>query len=145
MSDQGPPSRGPREEASELLHHLLNQSLSGLDFCILWQSLAASAPELEAVDRLVRQFLETADLGALDRALALLPEPVAPPTRGSLSAPPAEWQRGWEVRSRRARDVTRVEFRCQSCQWVFDFTQEHPPNTELRLPFDELVCPCCQP
>lgn len=131
------------DRASHLLHHLLNQSLSGLDFCILWQDLAQTHPDLEAVDVWVRKFLETAELSALDRALALLPEP---PEEGPL--PPLEeatpaWYDGWQVVSRRVREITRVEFRCRTCGFEIDFSAEHPANTEMRLPVDELECPVC--
>lgn len=131
------------DRASHLLHHLLNQSLSGLDFCILWQELAQAHSDLEAVDAWVRKFLETAELSALDRALAMLPEP---PAEGPL--PPLQdviptWYEGWEVTSRRIREITRVEFRCRSCGFEIDFSAEHPANTEMRLPMDALECPVC--
>ena len=133
----------PRLQASRLLHHLLNQSLSGLDFCILWQELVESAPELEDVDREVAQFLQTAELGHLDKALAQLPEPpeeVPLPleTRGAVV------QSGWEVHSTRIRDVSRAEFRCRKCGWEIAVSQEHEANTEMRLPFDNFSCPYCE-
>lgn len=127
---------------SELLHHLLNQSLSGLDFCILWQNLAAEHSELEPVDLWVRRFLETAELSALDRALAMLPEPEE---GESLPAPelPSSWQDGWAISSRRMREVTRLELCCPGCGWEFAYSMEHPANTEMRLPFEQLECPFC--
>ena len=130
-------------EASRLLHHLLNQSLSGLDFCILWQELACENSELDSVDQWVRRFLETAELSALDRALALLPEP---PAEGKLPPVtlPASWKDGWMVTSQRHRDVTRVEFRCPSCGWEIAFSAEHAANTEMRLPLETLECPSCE-
>ena len=130
-------------EASRLLHHLLNQSLSGLDFCILWQELAQDHSELEPVDRWVRHFLETAELSALDRALALLPEH---PDGAELPPVtfPASWKDGWVMNSQRHRDVTRVEFRCPTCGWEIAFSAEHAANTEMRLPIDSLDCPFCE-
>ncbi len=130
-------------EASQLLHHLLNQSLSGLDFCILWQELAQGHSELEPVDRWVRHFLETAELSALDRALALLPEPPEVDGLGPVAFP-ASWKDGWVVTSQRHRDVTRVEFRCPGCGWEIAFSAEHAANTEMRLPLDSLDCPFCE-
>ncbi len=126
-----------------MLHHLLNQSLSGLDFCILWQSLASEHEELKPVDRWVQRFLESAELSALDRAFALLPEPeegerLPPPE------PPASWKDSWTVSSRRIRDVTRLELRCPHCGWEFAYSMEHPANTEMRLPFEQLECPFCE-
>lgn len=135
----GPAAR----RGSELLHHLLNQSLSGLDFCILWQNLAAENAELQPVDHWVRRFLESAELSALDRALALLPEPAEgvplPPPE-----PPSSWQDGWQVRSQRMRDVTRVEMSCPDCGWEIAYSMEHPANTEMRLPFETIECPLCE-
>jgi hypothetical protein len=129
-------------EASQLLHHLLNQSVSGVDFCILWQELAQRHPELAAVDAQVRRFLESAELSALDRALAMLPEP----QEGEPLAPlqlPASWRDRWAVSSRRIRDVTRVELRCPECGWEIAYSMEHPANTEMRLPFEDIECPRC--
>lgn len=135
---EGPAAR----RASELLHHLLNQSLSGLDFCILWQSLAADHFELAPVDHWVQRFLDTAELSALDRALVLLPEP---PEGEKLSKvePPPSWRDEWAVSSSRLRDVTRLELRCRQCGWDIVFSMEHPANTEMRLPFDDIECPYC--
>lgn len=129
-------------EASVLLHHLLNQSLSGLDFCILWQELVESHSSLAQVDAWVQEFLESANLSFLDRALAVLPEPVST-VLPEVQAQP-KWKEGWEVQSRRIRDTTRLELTCQTCSWVIDLTLEHEANTEMRLPFDELVCPICE-
>lgn len=137
------PNGRAARQASDLLHHLLNQSVSGLDFCILWQSLVADFPELADVDALVRRFLETAELAALDRALALLPEPEDGKTLPSLELP-ATWKDRWKVRSHRMRDVTRVELCCPNCGWEIAYSLEHPANTEMRLPFDEIECPVCQ-
>ena len=146
LGDLQPPSRlleGPGvQQASELLHHLLNQSLSGLDFCILWQDLAAEHQELAAADHWVCRFLDTAELSALDRALALLPEP-AEGQRLPEVALPASWKDDWAVSSRRVRDVTRVELRCPGCGWEIAYSMEHPANTEMRLPFEQLECPLC--
>lgn len=127
---------------SSLLHHLLNQSLSGLDFCILWQELAEKNEELSEVDLLVRRFLSEADLTSLDCALALLPEPE------TLTPQPLETRvslgyQGWTVQSQRQRDVSRADFRCADCGFEITLSQEHAPNTEMRLPFDQLVCPIC--
>jgi hypothetical protein len=132
------------QRASELLHHLLNQSLSGLDFCILWQELSAQHVELAPVDRWVRQFLATAQLSALDRALALLPEPAEGEPLPPLEAP-ASWRDGWHIRSRRMRDVTRLELTCPGCGWEFAYSLEHEANSEMRLPFERLTCPHCDP
>lgn len=129
-------------QASDLLHHLLNQSLSGLDFCILWQDLVSQHSELSAVDAWVRQFLETAELTALDRALALLPEPEEGHRLPAVELPPS-WKDNWKVRSRRSRDVTRIELCCPGCGWELAYSLEHPANTEVRLPFDEVECPFC--
>lgn len=130
-------------EASRLLHHLLNQSLSGLDFCILWQQLTQAHQELEPVDLWVRKFLETAELSALDRAFALLPEPAEDEPLPPVSPPATPWREGWNITSSRMREVTRVELTCQSCGFEIAFSAEHPPNTEMRLPLDELECPNC--
>jgi hypothetical protein len=129
-------------QASALLHHLLNQSLSGLDFCILWQELAQEHPQLAAADAWVRRFLDTAELSALDRALALLPEPEEGQRLPDLALP-ASWKDDWSMSSRRLRDVTRVEFRCPVCGWEIAYSMEHPANTEMRLPFEQLDCPLC--
>lgn len=139
----GASGRSAPERAGELLHHLLNQSLSALDFCILWQELVESAPELQDVHHHVSKFLEEADLGSLDRALALLPEPSGerlPP----ILARPAVVQGNWNVQTTRIREVSRADFRCRECGFEMTLAQEHPPNTEMRLPFDELVCPLCE-
>lgn len=133
----------PAIEASRLLHHLLNQSLSGLDFCILWQDLVKAHRELDTVDGWVRKFLESADLSALDRALAILPEPAEGEPLPPVEVPEAAWGDGWSVRSVRVRDVTRAEFCCQRCGFEIDFALEHPPNTEMRLPLENLNCPIC--
>lgn len=133
------PSAG---KASDLLHHLLSQSVSGLDFCILWQELLELSPELEPVDEWVRRFLETAELAALDRALAMLPEPAEGQSLPPLEPPPS-WKDEWEVRSSRIREVTRLELRCRRCGWEIVYSLEHPPNTEMRMPFDDLACPHC--
>lgn len=130
------------QRGSELLHHLLNQSLSGLDFCILWQSLVQECPELAPADSWVRRFLETADLSSLDRAFAALPEPEEGVPLPGIEATPV-WREGWDVASFRMRDVTRLELRCQACGWEIDFSMEHPANTEMRLPFSDLECPLC--
>lgn len=141
-----PPSSEVQERASLLLHHLLNQSLSGLDFCILWQELVERHQELSEVNRWVTSFLETADLSSLDRALALLPEPssetaesVLPELRQQVS-----WQEDWRVESTRIRDTSRVEFQCKTCDWSVTLAMEHPANTEMRLPFEEINCPICE-
>ena len=140
------PSRfsGPQaEKAGLLLHHLLNQSLSGLDFCILWQELSSEPDFPQPVRELVQEFLETADLGALDRALALLPEPE------TATLPPLERvesvvsQEGWTVSSTRIRDISRADFTCQSCGFSITLSQEHEANTEMRLPYDNFACPVC--
>jgi hypothetical protein len=131
-----------REEASRLLHHLLNQSLSGLDFCILWQELVERAPDLEDVHSEVKVFLETADLASLDRALGLLPDP-PDETPQPMAVRTAVVQDGWEVSSTRVRDVSRADFKCQICGWEITLSQEHSPNTEMRLPFENLGCPHC--
>lgn len=136
----------PDERASLLLHHLLNQSLSGLDFCILWQELSEQHSELEEVNQLVTRFLEGPDLAALDRALALLPEPT-PEGRASLLPElqaQVSWQQDWSVASTRVRETSRVEFRCKTCDWSVTLAQEHAPNTEMRLPFDDITCPICE-
>jgi hypothetical protein len=130
------------ERAGELLHHLLNQSVTGLDFCILWQSLTERHEELADADRWVRRFLDTAELSALDRALALLPEPSIEDGLGKLEVPPS-WKDQWAVSSRRMRDVTRLELRCPRCGWEIAYSMEHAANTEMRLPFDSIDCPCC--
>lgn len=146
----GLPAAGPiadssaARQASDLLHHLLNQSLSGLDFCILWQALADAHPELAPADLLVRRFLDTAELAALDRALAMLPEPPEGQRLAELEVP-SSWKDRWQVRSRRIRDVTRVELVCPHCGWEIAYSMEHPANTEMRLPFDEVECPLCDP
>ena len=135
---------GPQaEKAGLLLHHLLNQSLSGLDFCILWQELSAEPGFPEPVNSLIQDFLEKADLGALDRALALLPEPqtdILPPLQTSRNKVS---QDGWDVTSSRIRDVSRADFSCQACGFSITVSQEHEANTEMRLPFDNFVCPVC--
>lgn len=130
------------EQASLLLHHLLNQSLSGLDFCTLWQQLSQKYQELQVVDGWVQKFLAEADLAALDRALALLPEPLANQPLPALDAAPP-WQKHWTLRCLRLREVTRAEFCCVTCGWEIVYTLEHPPNTEFRMPFDHLECPYC--
>jgi len=134
--------------ASLLLQHLLNQSLSGLDFCLTWQELSLKHPELEEVDGFVKEFLETSSLGALDRALALLPQPQID-LQGRLPKLEMEEQRvgydSWEVKSQRIREVSRADFRCRSCGWEITLSQEHEANTEMRLPFDRLDCPFCPP
>lgn len=129
-------------EASLLLHHLLNQSLTSLDFCILWQSLVEEHPSLKPVAPWVDQFLLKADLGALDRALALLPEPEEG-AQLPVVKPPTTWKDGWSVISHRVRDTTRAEFRCPVCGWDIVLSLEHAANTEMRLPFDEIECPVC--
>ncbi len=134
-------SPGSRE-ASTLLHHLLNQSLTSLDFCILWQSLVEDHPSLAPVVPWVDRFLREADLGALDRALALLPEPEEGAKLPQVEVP-ANWKDGWSVVSHRVRDTTRAEFICPGCGWDIVLSLEHPANTEMRLPFDEVECPIC--
>jgi predicted RNA-binding Zn-ribbon protein involved in translation (DUF1610 family) len=129
-------------QAGQLLHHLLSQSLSGLDFCFLWQELTSGHPELGEVDVLVRRFLEGAELSALDRAMALLPEPEEGQTLSPIPAP-AGWQAVWTVRSQRMRDTTRLELRCPDCGWEIAYSLEHAANTEMRLPFEEIECPQC--
>lgn len=137
--------KGPAAaRASELLHHLLNQSLSGLDFCILWQDLVSQHGELDPVDHWVRRFLDTAELSALDRALAMLPEPPEGERLPALDVP-RSWQDSWGIRCHRMRDVTRLEMVCPDCGWEFALSMEHPPNTEMRLPFDRPFCPHCDP
>lgn len=131
------------QKASLLLHHLVNQSLSALDFCILWQEHRDSFPELEEVHGYVENFLLTADLGDLDRALALLPEP-REETLPKLEARPPVFTEAWSVKSQRVRDVSRADFCCQSCGWVITLSQEHEANTEMRLPFDNVFCPYCE-
>lgn len=135
-------SNSPLSQASLLLHHLLNQSLSSLDFCILWQELAENEPSLKEVHELVVNFLEAADLAFLDRALALLPEPVEdiPPPLITRASP---LQDGWRVQSTRIRDVSRAVFQCLQCGWEITLSQEHESNTEMRLPFDNFQCPIC--
>lgn len=142
MTEQ-PPAAPCLEQASLLLHHLLNQSLSSLDFCILWQELASTHPELLEVDKLVRTFLETADLSALDQALAMVGEP-KPERLPPVQARPPAFDENWWVKTTRVRDVSRAEFRCKRCGFELTFALEHPPNTEMRLPFDELSCPVCE-
>ncbi|MFA5506007.1 MAG: hypothetical protein WC314_16420 [Vulcanimicrobiota bacterium] len=129
-------------EASRLLHHLLNQTLSGLDFCILWQELVATSPELGEVDTQVEAFLQTADLSYLDKALGLLPEPPEEKLAPLRVRSPVV-QDEWEVKSHRLRNVSRAEFRCQHCGWEIAVSQEHEPNTEMRLPFENFRCPHC--
>lgn len=129
-------------EASRLLHHLLNQSLSGLDFCILWQELVESAPELSEVHREVTGFLETADLAYLDRALGLLPEPPEE-TLQPVKSRETVVQDKWFVTSTRIRDISRADFVCRNCGFAITLSQEHGPNTEMRLPFENFVCPQC--
>ena len=129
-------------QASLLVHHLLNQSLSGLDFCILWQELAQSHSELCEVDAWVQKFLETADLAHLDQVLVLLPEPASTKLPEVSFAP--KWQEGWDVKSTRIRETTRLEMTCLECSWVIDLTLEHAANTEMRLPFEDLSCPICE-
>lgn len=134
--------RDANGQASLLLHHLLNQTLSSLDFCILWQELVEDSPELEEADLLVRRFLEEVDLSALDRALALVGEPTGeqmPP----LEARPPVFSPKWQVRTSRIRDVSRAEFTCRECGFELTFSLEHAANTEMRLPFEELECPVC--
>ena len=130
-------------EASRLLHHLLNQSLSGLDFCILWQELVSQSEELEEVHREVERFLATADLAHLDRALGMLPEPPEESPQ-PLQVRGSVLQEGWQVSSSRVREISRAEFRCQKCGWEITIAQEHSPNTEMRLPFDNFSCPYCE-
>jgi hypothetical protein len=129
-------------EAGSLLHHLLNQSLSALDFCILWQDLDLSEPGLNEVESLVAEFVESADLTALDRALALLPEPT-----GSRPEPLAvrspHFHNRWAVSSSRIRNISRADFRCTLCGFEITLSQEHDPNTEMRLPYDNFQCPFC--
>lgn len=132
----------PLSEASLLLHHLLNQSLSSLDFCILWQELVENEPSLDEVHSLVMEFLQEADLGFLDRALALLPEPLedTPPPLKTRTTP---LQEGWRVQSTRLRETSRADFQCVECGWEITLSQEHQSNTEMRLPFDNFQCPIC--
>jgi hypothetical protein len=137
-----PVALSDREEASRLLHHLLNQSLSGLDFCILWQELIHDSPHLADVHSEVENFLETADLAFLDRALGLLPDP-PDETPQPLEVRKPVVKDGWEVSSTRIRDISRADFKCRNCGWEVTLSQEHSPNTEMRLPFDNLVCPVC--
>jgi hypothetical protein len=130
------------QQASNLLHHLLNQSLSGLDFCILWQDLNSQFESLAEIDLEVKAFLADADLGALDRALALLPEPAdqkpqALPERRNVV------QGSWSLKNTRTRDVSRANLSCRQCGFEITLSQEHPPNTEMRLPYDDLTCPFC--
>lgn len=129
------------KEASNLLHHLLNQSLSGLDFCILWQRLCESGLPEELVAQ-VNHFLEEADLGSLDRALAMLPEPESEKLE-PLSPERPIAQDGWKVSSTRIREVSRADFQCASCDFTITLAQEHAPNTEMRLPYDNFSCPFC--
>lgn len=129
-------------QAGLLLHHLLNQSLSSLDFCILWQEAVESTPELEEADGWVRLFLEKADLGALDRALALVGEPEGDEMPLLEVRPPA-FSEKWSVKTSRIREVSRAEFTCRQCGFEIAYSLEHPANTEMRLPFDELECPVC--
>lgn len=138
-------SRGsPRQRASELLHHLLNQSLSGLDFCILWQQLAADeGEELAEADQWVKEFLDSASLAALDKALALLPQPSGEAPE-PLVAQATPLQEGWRVVSHRVREVSRADFTCVSCGFTITLSQEHPSNTEMRLPFENFSCPNCE-
>ena len=135
-------TQSPLSQASLLLHHLLNQSLSSLDFCILWQELTEGEPSLGEVHELVVNFLEQADLGYLDRALALLPDPVedTPPPLVTRVSP---LQEGWRVQSTRIREVSRADFQCLNCGWEISLSQEHESNTEMRLPFDNFQCPIC--
>lgn len=140
---EGSPIAPPTEQASLLLHHLLNQSLSSLDFCILWQELASAHEELQEVDKLVHTFLETADLAALDQALAMVGEP-KPDQLPRLEARPPAFDETWSVKTTRIRDVSRADFRCKRCGFELTFALEHPPNTEMRLPFEELTCPVCE-
>lgn len=134
------------ERASLLLHHLLNQSLSGLDFCILWQQLMEGENGLQEVHQWVQRFLENADLAALDRALALLPEPtpettsqILPELRQNVS-----WQEDWNMASTRVRETSRVEFQCKKCDWSVALAMDHAHNTEMRLPFNDITCPICE-
>ena len=128
--------------ASEYLHHLLNQSLSGLDFCILWQELVEEHDELQQVHVHVTKFLEDANLAELDRALALLPEPESD-TPQPLAVKKSISYEGWTVQSQRQRDVSRADFKCNACGFEITLAQEHAANTEMRLPFDDLECPIC--
>lgn len=135
-------STGATEQAGLLLHHLLNQSVSSLDFCILWQELAESNSELEEADRWVRLFLEKADLGALDRALALVGEPIGE-RMSPLEVRPPAFSGRWSVKTTRIREISRAEFTCRNCGFELAYSLEHPANTEMRLPFEELECPLC--
>jgi len=136
---------GPKAcEASSLLHHLLNQTLSSINFCILWQELVQDSPELKELSALVEEFLETASLTALDQALALLPEPEGD-RPDPLPVRPNSFDGEWSVSSSRIRDVSRADFRCTQCGFEITLSMEHPPNTEMRLPFDNLRCPICLP
>jgi len=140
------PSRlsGPQaEKASLLLHHLLNQSLSGLDFCILWQELSSEPGFSPSVRSLVQEFLEEANLGALDRALALLPEPESDQPKTFKVEESIVSQEGWSVSSTRIRDVSRADFTCRNCGFSITLSLEHEANTEMRLPYDNFVCPVC--
>lgn len=128
--------------ASTLLHHLLNQSLTGVDFCILWQALIEECDELAPINEWVLRFIEEADLSALDRALAMLPEPLEGEPLPRPEGAPA-WQSKWMIRSQRIREVTRVVFTCPNCAWEIAYSLEHDPNTEMKLPFEELECPNC--
>lgn len=132
------------EEASLLLHHLLNQSLSALDFCILWEELTSRSDELSEVDKLVCSFLESAELTYLDRALALLPEPRNDSPEPLELRPSFIQQDGWSVTSQRIREVSRAVFTCQNCGWEIAISQEHEANTEMRLPFENFICPHCE-
>lgn len=128
--------------ASLLLHHLLNQSLSALDFCILWQEHCAKHPSLGEVQSLVQQFLDKACLVSLDKALALVGEPEGE-ALPSIDVRPPDVSGTWQVKSTRIRDVSRAEFRCRDCGWEITLSQEHEANTEMRLPFDNMTCPYC--
>ncbi len=129
------------------MHALLAQEVSALDFCFLWQELAAEKAALAPMDRQVRRFLETAELGFLDRALALLPPP--PADRSSSLLEPegyhgVDWRGDWHLDAKRIRDTTYLDLRCLYCGFEMTLASEHSWNSELRLPFDEMDCPLCE-
>ncbi len=130
--------------ASLLLNQLLGQEISSLDFCFHWQELSPKIGLMSEVDNLVSRFLQTSELGALDRALALLP-PRPPTAEMPDSSSHQDWRAPWKVSSRRLRETTYLDLKCRSCGWEITIAGEHAANTELRLPFEEFHCPECSP